>query len=169
MDWKNENDYAYTKTHTIEQWAWEFIRRNRKYTQRWEEEIALFNAGKGSNWVLINRENSLRSRSQRCDTLYNLTDPSKDDFRIFTEKKRMNQDANEWGLLDLFNPNVPSPHPHMFPFTEFYMLYIEDPELIQPINVPYHHTLLAGIKLGKPRLTIFIACVLWHLYCSAAD
>lgn len=35
-DWKNETDYDYTKDHTPELWAWEFLRRNPDYRNDWE-------------------------------------------------------------------------------------------------------------------------------------
>jgi hypothetical protein len=34
-DWRNAKHYAYTKRLTLHQWAWEFLRRNRRYRDAW--------------------------------------------------------------------------------------------------------------------------------------
>jgi hypothetical protein len=39
-DWKNPQDYAYTRTLTGNGWAWEFLRRNLDYQQHFKEVLA---------------------------------------------------------------------------------------------------------------------------------
>lgn len=34
-DWRNPDDYSYTKNLALRQWAWEFLRRNREYQAKW--------------------------------------------------------------------------------------------------------------------------------------
>lgn len=36
-DWKNPANYEHLKERSLEQWAWEFLRRNPKYIQTWED------------------------------------------------------------------------------------------------------------------------------------
>lgn len=42
MDWKNSKDYEFTKKLNDEQWAWEFLRRNKDYIKEWETEFSLW-------------------------------------------------------------------------------------------------------------------------------
>jgi len=35
-DWRNKDDYKDMKGFSLEQWAWEFLRRNSEYIQEWE-------------------------------------------------------------------------------------------------------------------------------------
>lgn len=43
MNWEIPSDYEYTKTHTIKDWGWEFIRRNEKYIAEWNIRLETFN------------------------------------------------------------------------------------------------------------------------------
>jgi len=35
-DWRQPQNYSYTESLSVEQWAWEFLRRNRGYQQDWQ-------------------------------------------------------------------------------------------------------------------------------------
>ena len=35
-DWRKKKDYEFTKELSNEGWAWEFLRRNPKYIDQWE-------------------------------------------------------------------------------------------------------------------------------------
>ena len=35
-DWRQAHNYSYTKSLNVEQWAWEFLRRNKGYQQDWQ-------------------------------------------------------------------------------------------------------------------------------------
>lgn len=39
MDWRNPENYAYTSTHDDAHWAWEFLRRDKRYCGAWEREL----------------------------------------------------------------------------------------------------------------------------------
>ena len=43
-EWWNPEDYAYTETLRPHQWAWEFLRRNRKYRDLWKRYQAILDA-----------------------------------------------------------------------------------------------------------------------------
>lgn len=42
MDWRNEDDYNYTDTHSLRDWGWEFIRRNQEYLNVWQRESDVY-------------------------------------------------------------------------------------------------------------------------------
>lgn len=35
-DWQNPEEYAYTETMTLHDWAWEFLRRDSRYRDDWK-------------------------------------------------------------------------------------------------------------------------------------
>ena len=35
-DWRQPQNYSYTESLSVEQWAWGFLRRNRGYQQDWQ-------------------------------------------------------------------------------------------------------------------------------------
>ena len=44
MNWRNPNDYTYTRQLSREQWAWEFLRRNPEYRRDWDHFWATWQA-----------------------------------------------------------------------------------------------------------------------------
>lgn len=96
-DWKNEEDYAYTDTNTIERWAWEFLRRNPDYRKEWEQELEKFDQGESVNQRYIDQQKAGISQP-----FWNIGDPTKDDFVILS-------DYNQWGLVHYVNPDLARP------------------------------------------------------------
>ena len=43
-DWRNQQDYAFTRSLTADQWAWEFLRRNPSYREAWDGFIFTWRA-----------------------------------------------------------------------------------------------------------------------------
>jgi hypothetical protein len=53
-DWKNPNDYAYTDILDEEGWAWEFLRRIKKYRKCWTEfqkQVSEYEKALGPEWA----------------------------------------------------------------------------------------------------------------------
>lgn len=42
LDWKNKNDYEFTRQLNSAQWAWEFLRRNIEYQEEWSDFIQVW-------------------------------------------------------------------------------------------------------------------------------
>jgi len=145
MNWDNENDYAYAKKNDIGQWAWEFIRRNPKYNEQWKAKLEEFYAGFSPNQGHIELE-----KSGLAKPFYNFSDPTKDDFRIISERSDWGQENNEWGLMDFFNPAVIRPHSPMFPRPGNTLVYIKDPRVINNFHMAHSNSLLFTLKMGIP-------------------
>lgn len=50
-NWKDPKDYESMKDYSLEQWAWEFLRRNPQYVKKWEE-ILEYLRGEGDEEIL---------------------------------------------------------------------------------------------------------------------
>jgi len=91
-DWKNEKDYSYTKNHTPELWAWEFLRRNPEYRRDWEKAL--------SKWEK-NKSHEANSRNKTLNQ------------NCYTKKERPRKLPFEnaryrWGLLEpeIIDPDI---------------------------------------------------------------
>lgn len=94
-DWKNEKDYDYTKDHTPELWAWEFLRRNPEYRKDWEKTLALW-------------ENAIDDKPNLWAQLFNV-DCSKENYQTRTLPFKGARD--KWGLFlpEIINPSIDKP------------------------------------------------------------
>jgi hypothetical protein len=72
-DWRKAEDYAYTESLTLHQWAWEFLRRNPAYREDWASLQARITSGElVSDRTLIDVNIGLASRWD----LYVMADPA---------------------------------------------------------------------------------------------
>ena len=62
-DWRDVSQYPETKTTTLRQWAWEFLRRNPEYREQWDETIAPWIGSDGG----FDNEASMAAERQKLD------------------------------------------------------------------------------------------------------
>lgn len=106
MSWKDHSSYDYILTHTVKDWGWEFIRRDKRYRDEWKKEFEQFKKTKGKQVLmplLVASDALIFSDlkiSRPTKEPLNLTKPDDmDSFMILSE------DANKWGLQGYQNPD----------------------------------------------------------------
>lgn len=81
-NWKKESDYGFTKELTKKQWAWEFLRRNTEYQDKYQEFISKPKAHPLKNKTFFNLQEKLKP------------------YTYLSRKY-----ANEWSLKYMYDPN----------------------------------------------------------------
>lgn len=97
MPWQVVSNYDYTKSHTIKDWGWEFIRRNPTYIAEWKEALARI--GNKPNKLALWLPHLRASEVSQYKSPPHCTDAEDvDNFLIPSDK------AMKWGLCSYQNP-----------------------------------------------------------------
>lgn len=151
MAWDDDESYAYTTSHTIKDWGWEFIRRNPVYKREWKKALRKFNNTPINHVLMPFLLAPDVSQYSKTDHLsyepINLTDPTVIDTFVIPDDGAM-----KWGLRYYQNPDSKKlAQANFFPVK---MLYIGDTsglETNDTVTVAHEdHTLIASIDLTRP-------------------
>src|SRR4051812_27064164 len=93
MTWENADNYKYTKSHTLRDWGWEFVRRNHEYIAEWEKEFSAFSKKKRS-------PDDIKFLSAIMPLINGLDHDNSQTFEIPAH------DAIKWELKSYQNPNA---------------------------------------------------------------
>jgi hypothetical protein len=99
-EWEDAKNYDYTKSHTDEQWGWEFLRRNPKYKKDWEAALTRY---------LEEKKMPLQARPVKSEYYYNW---SKDYLNI--PLRSGDNVFEKWGIPYYINPINESPAAYVF-------------------------------------------------------
>lgn len=136
-DWKNEKDYDYTKNHTPELWAWEFLRRNPDYIRDWELTLAAW------------QNNKPKGVKTTWGQLFGSGCPTE----IYQpETLSFNSARDKWGLYfdEIINPDVEKPSVE-YPYSLFYTYgYYYDADDLNFLPDLKSTEVLVAIDLAKP-------------------
>jgi len=87
-DWRKADDYSYTKSLNLHEWAWEFVRRNPHYQSLWQRVTDL------QEWFKVQPERDLDDFNKRAEPLstelhdkffmQSMFDPSKNSLEVET-------------------------------------------------------------------------------------
>jgi hypothetical protein len=101
-DWKDNTQYPDPATTEIEQWIWQFLRRNPKYQADWQRERAVYP--------------KYKDESRLIPTMFQQT--IKPDTAIFTVHTRHGREhyLDHYGLQYLINPTIATPETFFLKF-----------------------------------------------------
>lgn len=155
MAWDNADDYKYTESNNMAQWAWEFIRRNPKYIQQWKEKLAAFHIDEGDNKEINHISDQLKKCLPKDQNDYpkefqNFRDPTRGDFEIISEKTDWGKENNEWGVMNFYDPEVIWGAHIQFCSPEVCSHFFDYASGEPTLNVPYSSSLVCSLKIGLP-------------------
>jgi hypothetical protein len=97
-DWRNPEDYGFTDSLTLDQWAWQFLRRNPKYVEDWREILLTF-------LEFIRDHGTDEASRYFCQG--GTTDHRGEDFCVCTV--RLRDRFGKWGTAGYYNPETDDP------------------------------------------------------------
>lgn len=141
-DWKDVGSYSFMRKHSLQEWGWEFIRRDENYIGEWKKVLSKFkNAKKRGHFSLD--ELTKTEFDYLCETgdyYYEyISSTSRIDFKDRFKFIIPDQAANKWGMKNYQNPKCPQ-------FNKFNLL---DAKLVHFGQSPVFEEQLDTIELEK--------------------
>lgn len=148
MQWDDPSAYEYTKSLSLREWGWEFIRRDERYKAEWQEHYKKFEKAGGQKnlmFLLMNGDELSQFSSQSILSLndyMNLGNPKEIGTFII-----LSEDALKWGLRGYKNPEGKKLHNNQ---TLIIPAFRADETTARTKLNAKSDTLIASLDLTKP-------------------
>lgn len=108
-DWKDARSYGFMHKHSLQEWGWEFIRRDENYIAEWKKVLSKFkNAKKRGHFSfdeLTKTEFDYLCETSDYDYYYEyISNTSRVDFKDRFKFIIPDQAAHKWGMKNYQNP-----------------------------------------------------------------
>lgn len=148
MSWESDDAYDYMNARTIREWGWEFIRRDERYINEWEEAFATYLKTPPQHrlWDILMVPNlSQYSRGILSQTIQLGAPEDVDTFVL------LGDGAIKWGLNYYQNPVSKMLNKANFSVKAYHVGAFDEEAPVDEISAPAdEHTLISVIDLKKP-------------------